>query len=75
MKTSNGTYTWNNQREVERQIAFRLDRFLVLDFLLQNHINISTTILPMMGLDHWLVFLIMDLEGPHKKIPFIFENF
>jgi exonuclease III len=61
LQTNNGVYTWNNRRGGERQVASRLDKFIILDTLLQNHINLSAAILPMAGSDHWPICLLMDL--------------
>ena len=64
--TNNGIYTWNNRRKDFAYIAEKLDRFLVKGDLDFNNLNISASILPITGSDHFPVRL--DIEEPHKPV-------
>jgi hypothetical protein len=46
IKTSNGQFTWNNKQIKKHQIATRLDRFLVLDSIILQGLNLYYSILP-----------------------------
>lgn len=50
--TINGIHTWNNRRGGINQIASRLDRFLILEQIINKDIFIETMILPGMGSNH-----------------------
>ncbi|GLJ48416.1 hypothetical protein SUGI_1021880 [Cryptomeria japonica] len=71
--SKNGTFTWTNRRTGFTEIAERLDRFLVAgDWLAQNLI-LESSILPLIGSDHFPICLNVSLgysEGGH---PFQFE--
>ena len=64
--TNNGIYTWNNRWKDFAYIAEKLDRFLIKGDLDKNNLNISSSILPIAGFDHFLVML--DLAEPHKPV-------
>ena len=53
-----GAYTWNNKRGGERQIASRLDRFLISESILLEGVIVESDIVPSGGLDHWPISLI-----------------
>jgi len=44
-------------RTTHHQVASRLDRFLILESLMMEGIDMEGSILPWGGLDHWLVKL------------------
>ena len=75
VRTSNGIFTWNNKQSGDRGIACRLDRFLLSESVMMVGGNLRVVVLPMTGSDHWLVCLLMEIEGPHNKRPFRFEKF
>lgn len=52
-----GVFTWNNKRGGEKQIASRLDRFLVTKGILMEGIIVESDILPSGGSDHWPITL------------------
>ena len=64
--TSNGTFTWNNRRKDFTYIAEKLDRFFIIGELADNNINFQSTILPIIGSDHYPVRL--ELLEPHKPM-------
>ncbi|XP_059066679.1 uncharacterized protein LOC131857910 [Cryptomeria japonica] len=70
----NGTFTWKNRHTGFTKIAERLDRFLVAgDWLAQNLI-LESTIIPLIGSDHFPICLNVSLgyyEGGH---PFRFKS-
>ena len=73
--TKNGVHTWNNQRGGERQIASRLDRFLLSKDLYLSCLETEANISPQVGSDHWLIFLSFQLSLRPKNAPFRFEAF
>ena len=50
--TVNGLHTWNNKQGGNRQIASRLNRFLLSESILLQNIDMEANILPIGGLDH-----------------------
>eukprot|EP00253_Pinus_taeda_P010667 PITA_10667 len=70
-----GAYTWNNKRGGERQIASRLDRFLISESILMEGVIVESDILPSGGSDHWLISLMAGIQGMPKNKPFRFEKF
>jgi endonuclease/exonuclease/phosphatase family metal-dependent hydrolase len=75
VETWNGTFTWTNRRSGVHQVAFRLDRFLILESLMLDGPLIEANILPKSGSDHWPVQLWIDTVSTPKFKPFRFENF
>ena len=73
-ETINGTFTWNNKREVASQVASKLDRFIISEDLLLTGPAIIASILPFGGSDHWPVQLEATFMGTPRNIPFMFEN-
>lgn len=70
-----GAFTWNNRRVGERQIASRLDRFLISESILLEGVIVESDILPSGGSDHWPISLIATIEGTLRNNPFRFEKF
>eukprot|EP00253_Pinus_taeda_P034305 PITA_34305 len=70
-----GAYTWNNRRGGERQIAPRLDRFLVSESLMLEGVIGDSDILPCGGSDHWPISLMAIIQGTRRNKPFRFEKF
>jgi len=68
--TVNGLHTWNNKQGGNRQIASRLDRFLLSKSILLQNIDMEANLLHIGGSDHWSVQIhFTNLEKPHN-IPF-----
>ena len=72
--TSNGLFTWKNKRGGESQVASKLDRFKILEYLMLTDNEMIVRILPFGGSDHCPVQLEVQGIGTHKNRPFIFEN-
>jgi len=53
VETTNGTFTWNTKRGGASQVAYKLDRFIILEDLLLTGLDMSFLILPFGGSDHW----------------------
>eukprot|EP00253_Pinus_taeda_P016264 PITA_16264 len=70
-----GLFTWNNRRGGDRLIASRLDRFLISESIIMDGIIAESDILPSGGSDHWLISLIVEVQGTPRNKPFRFENF
>ena len=73
--TINGKFTWNNRRGGNKQIASRLDRFLVSEHIIGMDIFYEASILPSIGSDHWPIKLEIAMNTQNKKRPFRFESF
>eukprot|EP00253_Pinus_taeda_P029063 PITA_29063 len=73
--TNNGVHTWNNRRGGQNQIASRLDRFLLSEEILNQHMFIEAKILPSLGSYHWPIRLDIDIKKFKGKKPFRFESF
>eukprot|EP00253_Pinus_taeda_P005798 PITA_05798 len=73
--TINGKFTWNNRRGGSKQIASRLDRFLISKHIIGLDISYEASILPSIGSDHWPIKLEIALNDQNKKRPFRFESF
>ena len=71
---NNGTYTWNNKRGGESQVASKLDRFIISEDLMIKNKDIAVRILPFGDSDHWPVQLEIQGIGNPRNKPFIFEN-
>lgn len=72
---SNDTFTWNNKRTGAQHIASKLDRFLISDNAIHLGGDLSASILPLAGSDHWPIALHWQNIGPQFKKPFKFEAF
>lgn len=70
-----GLFTWNNKRGGDKQIASRLDRFLIVESILMEGIIVESDIIPCGGSDHWPVTLDAAVLGTPKNRPFRFERF
>ena len=73
--TINGKFTWNNRRGWNKQIASRLDRFLVSKHIIGMEIFYEASILPSIGSDHWPIKLEIAMNNQNKKRPFRFKSF
>ena len=71
----NGNFTWNNRHGETHQVASILDRFLALEDLVSLDVYYEVAILPMLGLDHWLISIEIDIKENLKNRPFRFELF
>eukprot|EP00253_Pinus_taeda_P023924 PITA_23924 len=70
----NGLFTWNNKRGGNAQVASKLDRFLISEKLMLTNTEISSSVLPFGGSDHWPIQLeIKGIDAPRNR-PFRFEN-
>ena len=70
----NGLFTWNKKRGGNSQVASKLDRFLIFEILMLTNSEISASVLPFGGSDHWPIQLeIKGIDAPKNK-PFRFEN-
>ena len=63
VKTSNGIFTWNNQRCGGEAISEGLDRFLVSCYWMNNRLLTSSEILDWRGFDHWPIKLLVMVYG------------
>eukprot|EP00253_Pinus_taeda_P015092 PITA_15092 len=72
---NNGVFTWNNKRADPYQIASRLDRFLLSHNAIHLGGDISASILPLIGSDHWPIVLQWTRPGNIARRPFRFEAF
>eukprot|EP00253_Pinus_taeda_P030366 PITA_30366 len=70
-----GAFTWNNKRGGDRQIASRLDRFLVTETILLEGITVDSDILPSGGSDKWSIIMNVTIQGTPRNKPFRFEKF
>lgn len=71
----NGIFTWNNKRAGTQQIASRLDRFLLSDNFVHLGGDISSSILPLAGSDHWSISLQWKNPEISNRKAFKFETF
>eukprot|EP00253_Pinus_taeda_P010716 PITA_10716 len=70
-----GTFTWNNKRRGDRQIASKLDKFLMIETILMEGITVDSDILPSGGSDHWPIIMNAAIQGTPRNKPFKFEKF
>eukprot|EP00253_Pinus_taeda_P033211 PITA_33211 len=73
--TINEKFTCNNRRGGSKQIASRLDRFLISKHIIRLDIFYEASILPLIGSEHWPIKLEIALNDQNKKRPFHFESF
>lgn len=73
--TNNGIYTWNNRRGGDRQIASRLDRFLLSEETYLTSSEIEARILPQAGSNNWHISLKIQICNGQKNKRFRFEAF
>ena len=52
LETGDGWFTWNNRRGGDHLVAYRLDRFLVLEDIMRGSREIWTNVLPAASSDH-----------------------
>lgn len=52
IETLNGVYTWKKHRGGRHQIACRLDKFLILESLLEKYHFLESSILPSVDSNH-----------------------
>eukprot|EP00253_Pinus_taeda_P021345 PITA_21345 len=71
----NGMHTWRNRRAGRHQIASKLDRYLISDNTVHLGGDISASILPFAGSDHWPISLQWQRPGNSIRHPFRFEAF
>ena len=71
----NGMHTWCNHRAGRQQIASKLDRFLISDNAVHLGGDITASILPYAGLDHWSISLQWQRPGDSTRRPFRCEAF
>jgi len=73
--TVNGLYTWNNKQGGNRQVASRLDRFLISESIMLQNLDMEVSILLIGGSDPWpLQIHFTNMDRPHNR-PFRFEAF
>ena len=70
----NGTFTWNNKRRGASQVASKLHRSIIAEDRLLTGLNLTTSILPFGGSDHWPVQLEIKGIGIPNNRPFRFED-
>jgi len=75
MEFNNGMYTWNKKHADAHQIASRLDRFLISNNTIHLGGDLSASILPLSGSDHWPIRLHWQMLGDNVRRPFRFEAF
>ena len=75
VRTSNGIFTWNNKQDGDRGIAYRLDRFLILESIMMVGGELRAVVIPAVGLNHWPIILEWDNVGINPRRPFRFEIF
>lgn len=69
-----GLFTWNNKRGNNAQVTSKLDRFLISKKMMLTNIEISSSVFPFGGSDHWPIQLeIKGIDAPRNR-PFRFEN-
>lgn len=71
----NGTHTWSNHRAGRQQIASKLDRFLISDNAIHLGGDLTASILPLSGSDHWPISIQWLRPGNSSRRPFRFEGF
>ena len=75
METQNGIFTWSNRRTGHQHVACRLDRFLVVEALLESDQAMEANIMPKSGSDHWPIASCLNLGITPRPKPFRFEKF
>ena len=75
LETSNGVYTWNNRRGGKNKIVSRMDRYLLLENIMQGHWHIENSILPTIKSDHWLININIIFPTNKEAKPFGFKIF
>eukprot|EP00253_Pinus_taeda_P024397 PITA_24397 len=70
----NDLLTWNNKRGGDAQVTSKLDIFLISEELMLVNKEITTSVLPFGGFDHWPIQLeIKGIDSPRNR-PFRFDN-
>eukprot|EP00253_Pinus_taeda_P002690 PITA_02690 len=75
MPFNNGFFTWNNKRVGSHQIASRVDKFFLSDNAIHLGGDLSASMLPLTGSDHWPITLQWTRPGNTSRRPFHFEAF
>lgn len=75
MQFFNSMHTWSNRRIGRKQIASKLDIFLISDNAVHLGGDLSASILPYSSSDHWPISLQWQRPGNVTKRPFHFEAF
>lgn len=70
LEASNGIHTWSNRRTGMHQIACKLDRFLISEPLMMDDTAMESTILNLLGSDHWPIQLWLEVPATPRKKPF-----
>ena len=71
----NGLFTWSNRRTGRQNIASKLDRFLISDNAIHIGGDLSASIIPLPGSDHWQISLQWQRMVQTARRPFRFEAF
>ena len=58
VETRNGWFTSNNRRGGDHRVASRMEKFLVLEGIVNGGGDLTTKVLPSVGSNHWPVNLI-----------------
>jgi hypothetical protein len=74
LPTQGGKFTWNNRRGGLKQVAERLDRYLVSESFFQSIQGLVAEIIPSYGSDHWPILVSWESYSTHRPKPFIFEK-
>lgn len=72
--TSNGLFTWSNQRANFTKISERLERFLINLGWFDSDFRVDSLIIPMSLLDHYPIQLCVSSSLMQAKSYFRFQN-
>jgi len=75
MPFNNGIYTWNNRRDGTQHIASCLHKVFHSENGVHLGGDLSTSILPLSGSDHWPISLQWKRPRNNTQRPFPFETF
>lgn len=75
MPFNNGLFTSNKKRVGSHQVVSLLDRFLISDNTIHLGGDLSSSILPLIGSDHWPISLQWSQPGNATRRLFQFEAF
>jgi len=73
--TINEFHTWNNRRGGKHRIAWKLDKLLLFENLVERYFFIEDSILPSVSSDHWHVYIELYIKEIPKNKSFKFESF
>ena len=74
VRTTNGTFTWNNKTTRDRGIHYWLDQFLVDESIMKAGGELSVVVLPSAGSDHWPIDLDWESVGVNLGRSFRLEK-